>query len=106
MKILVRHRTAKQTLDIGTQPVEKPGRRPSQPNPTTPPPVARAPTDSDTVSFRAWFVFGIVLCLLELSLLFACMLGVRRMCIKLGADPQDPVKTVDAVLEKIWVAPM
>ncbi|CAM9329416.1 unnamed protein product [Ectocarpus sp. 4 AP-2014] len=62
--------------------------------------------DGGTVSFRAWFVFGIVLCLLELSLLFACMLGVRRMCIKLGADPQDPVKTVDAVLERIWVAPM
>ncbi|CAM9609126.1 unnamed protein product [Ectocarpus fasciculatus] len=62
--------------------------------------------NDDTVSFRAWFVFGIVLCLLELSLLFACMLGVRRVCIKLGADPQDPVKTVDAVLERIWVAPM
>lgn len=65
-----------------------------------------APTYSGTVSFRAWFVFGIVLCLLELSLLFACMLGVRRVCIKLGDDPQDPVKTVDAVLERIWVAPM
>ncbi|CAN0550862.1 unnamed protein product, partial [Ectocarpus sp. 12 AP-2014] len=62
--------------------------------------------DGGTVSFRAWFVFGIVLCLLELSLLFACMLGVRRVCTKLGADPQDPVKTVDAVLERIWVAPM
>lgn len=86
-------------------PMEQPDRHPSQPNPTNPLPV-RAPTYSDTVSFRGWFVFGIVLCLLELSLLFACMLGVRRVCIKLGADPKDPVKTVDAVLERIWVAPM
>lgn len=54
----------------------------------------------------SWFLFGVILCLLELSLLFSCMLGVRRVCVKLGADPKDPVKTMDAVLEKIWVAPV
>ncbi|CAM9808147.1 unnamed protein product [Pylaiella littoralis] len=62
--------------------------------------------DSDTVSFKTWLVFGVVLCLLELSVLFACVLGVKRVCIKLGADPGDPVKTLDAVLDKIWVAPV
>ncbi|CAM9348281.1 unnamed protein product, partial [Hapterophycus canaliculatus] len=62
--------------------------------------------DDETVSFRAWFVFGVVLFLLEISLLVACMLGLRRVCIKLGADPKDPVLTMDAVLDKIWVAPM
>ncbi|CAM9317502.1 unnamed protein product [Scytosiphon promiscuus] len=62
--------------------------------------------DDETVSFKAWFTFGVVLCLLEILLLFACMLGVRRVCIKLGADPRDPVLTMDAVLDKIWVAPM
>lgn len=58
------------------------------------------------MSYEAWFVFGVVLCLLELSLLFVCTLGVRRVCIKLGADPKDPIKTMDAVLERIWVAPL
>lgn len=58
------------------------------------------------MSYTSWFVFGVVLCLLELLLLFACMLGVRRVCVKLGADPKDPVKTMDAVLERIWVAPV
>lgn len=80
----------------------------------THPPSARArafprpPTlcSRDAVSYEAWFVFGVVLWLLELSLLFACMLGVRRVCVKLGADPRDPVKTMDTVLEKIWVAPV
>lgn len=43
---------------------------------------------------------------MELSILFACMLGVKRVCIKLGADPRDPVKAMDAVLERIWVAPV
>eukprot|EP00752_Nemacystus_decipiens_P005207 g4726.t1 len=62
--------------------------------------------EDNTVSYLEWFVFGVVLCLLELSLLFACMLGVRRVCVKLGADPKDPVKTLDAVLERIWVAPV
>lgn len=58
------------------------------------------------MSFETWLVFGVVLCLLELSVLFACVLGVKRVCIKLGADPGDPVKTLDAVLDKIWVAPV
>lgn len=68
--------------------------------------IAHPPAYSETVSFRTWFTFGIVLCLLEILLLYACMLGIRRVFIKLGADPRDPVTTMDTVLEKIWVAPM
>ena len=58
------------------------------------------------MSFGAWFVFGLILCLLEVLLMFACMLGMRRICVKLGADPGDTIGTMDAVLERIWVAPM
>ena len=60
----------------------------------------------DKVSFHAWFAFGVVLFLLEVLLMFACMLGMRRICVKLGADPNDAIGTLDAVLERIWVAPM
>lgn len=68
--------------------------------------IAHPPASSETVSFKAWFTFGVVLCLLEILLLFACYLGIRRVCIKLGADPCDPVLTMDTVLDKIWVAPV
>ena len=49
---------------------------------------------------------GLILCGLEFVLLYVCMLGMRKICIKLGADPADPLGTLDAVLEKIWVAPV
>ncbi|CAM9906593.1 unnamed protein product [Ascophyllum nodosum] len=61
---------------------------------------------SETLDFFGWFVVGLILCGLEFVLLYVCMLGMRKICIKLGADPADPLGTLDAVLEKIWVAPV
>lgn len=54
----------------------------------------------------AWFVIGVILCGLELALLYACMIGLKKICVKLGADPSDPFGTLDVVLDKIWVVPV
>lgn len=58
------------------------------------------------VDFGPFFVFGLVLLCLEVALLYACMMGMRRISVKLGASKGDAHRTLDRVLQRIWVAPM
>lgn len=60
---------------------------------------------SQFLQYLSWFIFGLILMGLEMVLLFACMLGMRRICVKLGADKRDTRRTLDKVLKMIWVAP-
>lgn len=64
------------------------------------------PIFREEIGFVAWFVIGVILCSLELALLYVCMIGLKKICVKLGADPSDPFGTLDVVLDKIWVVPV
>lgn len=56
--------------------------------------------------YGSWLVFGVILLILELGLLYACLLGMKRICLKLGADRRAYRSTLDVVLQRVWVAPV
>lgn len=58
------------------------------------------------VEYGPYFVFGLLLLALEIALLYVCMLGMKRICVKLGASKCNYLGTLDVVLERVWVAPL